>query len=60
MGSEDEDENDKKSKTTSAILEMLKEAGVSTKSLEEEKHTFWDTQVRCATRVGAVNCAIHY
>jgi hypothetical protein len=24
---------------------MLREAGVSTKSLEEKKHAFWDTQV---------------
>ena len=44
-GSEDNNNNDK-SKTTSAILDMLREAGVSTKSLEETKHAFWDTQVR--------------
>mmetsp|Transcript_9163 Transcript_9163/g.14699 ORF Transcript_9163/g.14699 Transcript_9163/m.14699 type:complete len:428 (-) Transcript_9163:70-1353(-) len=38
------EENDDKSKTTNAILDMLREAGVSTKSLEDTKHAFWDTQ----------------
>lgn len=28
------------------ILEMLREAGVSTKDLEDTRHAFWDTQVR--------------
>ncbi len=31
--------------TLNGILEMLREAGVSTKDLEEKKHAFWDTQV---------------
>lgn len=31
--------------TVNDILEMLREAGVSTKDLEEKKHAFWDTQV---------------
>ena len=31
--------------TVNSILEMLREAGVSTKDLEEKKHAFWDTQV---------------
>jgi hypothetical protein len=44
MSSNDDDKEDK-NKTADAILEMLREAGVSTKSLEEKKHAFWDTQV---------------
>lgn len=28
------------------ILKMLREAGVSTESLVEKSHAFWDTQVR--------------
>jgi predicted transcriptional regulator len=39
------DEEEDKSKTANAILEMLKEAGVSTKNVEDKKHAFWDTQV---------------
>lgn len=38
-------EEDKK-KPGDGILEMLREAGVSTKDLEDKKHAFWDTQVR--------------
>lgn len=30
--------------TVNSILEMLREAGVSTRDLEEKKHAFWDTQ----------------
>ena len=30
------------------ILKMLREAGVSTESLVEKSHAFWDTQVRNA------------
>ena len=40
-GEQEED----KSKPADAILEMLREAGVSTTSLEEKRHAFWDTQV---------------
>ena len=38
------DERDK-NKASESILEMLREAGVSTESLEEKRHAFWDTQV---------------
>jgi len=38
------DNDDEKNKTATAIIEMLKEAGVSTHSLEEKEHKFWDTQ----------------
>mmetsp|Transcript_37542 Transcript_37542/g.91071 ORF Transcript_37542/g.91071 Transcript_37542/m.91071 type:complete len:416 (-) Transcript_37542:40-1287(-) len=38
------DNDDDKNKTASAIIEMLKEAGVSTHSLEQKEHKFWDTQ----------------
>jgi hypothetical protein len=40
------EENDDKAKATNAILDMLREAGVSTESLEDTKHAFWDTQVQ--------------
>lgn len=40
-----EDNDEDKNKTASAIIEMLKEAGVSTDSLEQKEHKFWDTQV---------------
>ena len=40
------DNEDDKNKTASAIIEMLKDAGVSTSSLEDEDHKFWNTQVR--------------
>lgn len=30
------------------IIEMLREAGVSTENIEDKKHAFWDTQV-CGT-----------
>ena len=43
---DDQQEQQDKQKTADAILEMLKEAGVSTDSLVEKKHAFWDTQVR--------------
>ncbi|CAJ1951130.1 unnamed protein product [Cylindrotheca closterium] len=39
-----EDNDEDKNKTASTIIEMLKEAGVSTHSLEEKEHKFWDTQ----------------
>jgi hypothetical protein len=39
-------DNDDKKTGAEKILEMLREAGVSTESLEEKKHAFWDTQVR--------------
>jgi ABC-type oligopeptide transport system ATPase subunit len=40
-------ENDHDEKTgAEKILEMLRQAGVSTENLEEKKHAFWDTQVR--------------
>lgn len=46
MSSNDEDDDNHEKKTgAEKILEMLKEAGVSTESLEEKKHAFWDTQV---------------
>jgi len=32
-------------KAADGILEMLREAGVSTNDLEDKKHAFWDTQV---------------
>lgn len=38
-------DDEEKQKTADAILEMLRDAGVSTKNLEEKKHAFWDTQV---------------
>lgn len=41
MEGNDEDKN----KSASAIIEMLKEAGVSTDGLEQKEHKFWDTQV---------------
>jgi glycylpeptide N-tetradecanoyltransferase len=31
-------------KTVDGTLEMLREAGVSTESLEDKAHAFWDTQ----------------
>lgn len=40
------DNEDEKNKTAAAIIEMLKDAGVSTHDLEEKEHKFWDTQVR--------------
>ena len=33
-------------KAAEDILKMLREAGVSTESLVEKSHAFWDTQVR--------------
>lgn len=41
------EEEDNKNKSADAILEMLKEAGVSAKNIEDvaKKHAFWDTQV---------------
>ena len=36
---------EEKKKTADAILDMLREAGVSTRDLEDKKHAFWDTQV---------------
>mmetsp|Transcript_87588 Transcript_87588/g.252916 ORF Transcript_87588/g.252916 Transcript_87588/m.252916 type:complete len:421 (-) Transcript_87588:28-1290(-) len=45
MSGEGQDSNQPLSEETmNGILEMLKEAGVSTKDLEEKKHAFWDTQ----------------
>mmetsp|Transcript_4325 Transcript_4325/g.4918 ORF Transcript_4325/g.4918 Transcript_4325/m.4918 type:complete len:419 (-) Transcript_4325:115-1371(-) len=38
------DEIVEKKKTTENILQLLEENGVSTESLVETKHTFWDTQ----------------
>lgn len=40
------EEEDNKNKSADAILEMLKEAGVSAKNIEDvaKKHAFWDTQ----------------
>ena len=32
-------------KNKNKVLQMLEEAGVSTESLVEESHPFWDTQV---------------
>ena len=40
--------NDDKNKATDDILKMLREAGVSTESLVEKSHAFWDTQVSVA------------
>ena len=34
-----------KNKAADDILKMLREAGVSTESLVEKSHAFWDTQV---------------
>jgi hypothetical protein len=45
MDSDEENEHDKKT-GAERILEMLREAGVSTENLKEKKHAFWDTQVR--------------
>ena len=42
------DEIAEKNKAADNILEMLREAGVSTESLEEKRHAFWDTQVSVA------------
>jgi glycylpeptide N-tetradecanoyltransferase len=43
----DEDIKDlSNNETMNGILEMLKQAGVSTEDLEQKKHAFWDTQVR--------------
>ena len=39
------DETPEKNKTAEDILKMLREAGVSTESLVEKSHSFWDTQV---------------
>ena len=36
-------------KNKSKVLQMLEEAGVSTESLVEESHPFWDTQVSVTT-----------
>jgi hypothetical protein len=46
--SEDENSNNDTSNSAAmnGILEMLKQAGVSTNDLEQKKHAFWDTQVR--------------
>lgn len=38
-------------KAADNILEMLKEAGVSTESLVEKRHAFWDTQVSSMSRL---------
>jgi hypothetical protein len=43
--------DDEKNKTAAAIIEMLKDAGVSTSNLEETEHKFWDTQVRLALTI---------
>jgi glucan phosphoethanolaminetransferase (alkaline phosphatase superfamily) len=43
----DDNNEDETFESTDAIIDMLKEAGVSTQSLEDNKeHKFWDTQVR--------------
>jgi hypothetical protein len=39
------DENVDKAKAAEDILKMLREAGVSTDSLVDTSHAFWDTQV---------------
>jgi hypothetical protein len=45
MSSTEEEEEEKK-QAAEAILQMLREAGVSTENLEgDRKHPFWDTQV---------------
>jgi hypothetical protein len=36
-------------KNKNKVLQMLEEAGVSTESLVEESHPFWDTQVSGVT-----------
>ena len=38
-------------KNKNKVLQMLEEAGVSTESLVEESHPFWDTQVSSVTTV---------
>jgi glycylpeptide N-tetradecanoyltransferase len=38
------DDNFDKNKAADGIIKMLKEAGVSAKSLVEKSHAFWDTQ----------------
>jgi hypothetical protein len=38
-------ENVEKKKADDDIIKMLREAGVSTESLVEKSHAFWDTQV---------------
>lgn len=43
--SEEDNKDDDRNKTAAAIIDMLKEAGVSTQSLEDKEHKFWDTQV---------------
>ena len=59
MSSNDNEQD--KSKTADAILEMLKEAGVSAKALEDEEHKFWDTQVRYyINRDNAVRFCFHW
>lgn len=43
----DQASEEDKQRTANAIIEMLKQSGVSTtKILEEKRHAFWDTQVR--------------
>eukprot|EP00934_Nitzschia_sp_Nitz4_P001606 Nitzschia sp. Nitz4//scaffold118_size93875//19996//21357//NITZ4_004779-RA/size93875-augustus-gene-0.82-mRNA-1//1//CDS//3329533697//1606//frame0 len=44
MSEADGQENDDKKKAADGILDMLREAGVSTHELEDTEHRFWDTQ----------------
>jgi hypothetical protein len=43
---DNENSSNANNETMNGILQMLKQAGVSTEDLEQKKHAFWDTQVR--------------
>lgn len=45
MSGEESNNDDDRKRAADGILEMLREAGVSTADLEDKKHAFWDTQV---------------
>jgi hypothetical protein len=55
MSSDKENEDDQKT-GAERILEMLRQAGVSTENLEEKKHPFWDTQVRAQVHYLKIGC----
>lgn len=44
MSGEESNNGDDRKRAADGILEMLREAGVSTADLEDKKHAFWDTQ----------------
>jgi hypothetical protein len=41
-----DDNNEEETFEAHGIIDMLKEAGVTTQCLEDKEHKFWDTQVR--------------